>query len=51
MKNLVIVGAGGFGREVLAWARQAVEPWTVRGFLDDNPGALGSLCDRAPGFG
>lgn len=40
MKQLVIIGAGGFGREVLAWARQAAEPWSVRGFVDDNPRAL-----------
>ncbi len=40
MKKLIIVGAGGFGREVLAWARQAVEPWVVKGFLDDNLQAM-----------
>jgi sugar O-acyltransferase (sialic acid O-acetyltransferase NeuD family) len=40
MNSLVIIGAGGFGREVLAWARQAREPMAVRGFLDDNLGAL-----------
>ncbi|MFO1451555.1 MAG: NeuD/PglB/VioB family sugar acetyltransferase [Opitutaceae bacterium] len=39
-KQLVIVGAGGFGREVLAWARQDRQPWRVKGFLDDNPHAL-----------
>lgn len=40
MKKLVIIGAGGFGREVLAWARQAREPMVVKGFLDDNAAAL-----------
>lgn len=40
MKHLVIIGAGGFGREVLAWARQSTGDWSVRGFLDDNPRAL-----------
>lgn len=40
MKSLVIIGAGGFGREVLAWARQSRDRLPVRGFLDDNPGAL-----------
>ena len=40
MKQLVIIGAGGFGREVRAWARQADEPWSVRGFIDDNLRAL-----------
>ena len=38
--ELVILGAGGFGRELLAWARQSVEGWAVRGFLDDNLDAL-----------
>lgn len=35
MKNIIIVGAGGFGREVASWA--AAAGWRVRGFLDDNP--------------
>ena len=43
MKRLLIVGAGGFGREVLGWARD-VEPsqseWRVGGFLDANAAAL-----------
>lgn len=37
MKNLVIIGAGGCGREVLQWAKQinAVSPrWNIKGFLD-----------------
>lgn len=44
MKRLVIIGAGGFGREVLSWARQSAAhgtEWTVRGFIDDNPVAPG----------
>ena len=43
MKRLLIVGAGGFGREVLCWARD-VEPtqreWQIGGFLDSNAAAL-----------
>lgn len=42
-KSLLILGAGGFGREVWEWARAAglhSGGWLVRGFLDDNPGAL-----------
>ena len=35
MKQLVIMGAGGFGREIANWAVDA--GWRVRGFLDDNP--------------
>jgi sugar O-acyltransferase (sialic acid O-acetyltransferase NeuD family) len=38
------VGAGGFGREVLAWAQDIQADgnvdWTVGGFLDANPHAL-----------
>lgn len=44
MGRLLIVGAGGFGREVWAWAR-AVAPaegrWETIAFLDRNPDALG----------
>jgi sugar O-acyltransferase (sialic acid O-acetyltransferase NeuD family) len=43
MKNLFIVGAGGFGREVFAWIKQHPEfnkSWTLAGFLDDNLEAL-----------
>lgn len=48
-QRLLIIGAGGFGREVVNWAtawahaRGDVE---VAGFLDDNPRALdGAPCD------
>jgi sugar O-acyltransferase (sialic acid O-acetyltransferase NeuD family) len=43
LPKLVIVGAGGFGREMLAWARQSVQferEWTIKGFIDDNVDAL-----------
>ena len=44
MKQLVIIGAGGFGREVLEYARDVEEAgladWEIAGFLDDNAGAL-----------
>lgn len=43
MKRVLIVGAGGFGREILSWARH-VEPldskYKIGGFLDANPAAL-----------
>lgn len=42
--SLYIVGAGGFGREVLAYARDCARAGAdlrIAGFLDDNPGALG----------
>ena len=43
MKNLIIIGAGGFGREVLAIALDIQEqkkdtPWRVKGFITDIPG-------------
>jgi len=40
MNDLVIIGAGGLGREVLCWARESAGDWLVAGFLDDNPRAL-----------
>jgi sugar O-acyltransferase (sialic acid O-acetyltransferase NeuD family) len=51
MKNLVIIGAGGFGREMLAWARQAVAAWPVKGFLDDNLQALDGFQKDVPVLG
>ena len=43
-KRLIIVGAGGLGREVLTWARHVAEAtrpdWTIGGLLDVNPRAL-----------
>lgn len=43
MKRLLIIGAGGFGREVAEWALQCPSyrrEWEVAGFLDDRPDAL-----------
>lgn len=43
MKNLVIVGAGGCGREVLQWAKDINEvenKWNIKGFIDDDLDAL-----------
>jgi len=49
MKKLIIVGASGFGREVVQWVEDinAGSPeWNILGFLDDNPNALdGCHCD------
>ena len=39
IKKLIIVGAGGFGREVLSWIKKCSEyrkSWDVAGFLDDG---------------
>jgi len=42
MKDVYIVGAGGFGREVYGWLCDMSESpdWKFSGFLDDNPEAL-----------
>lgn len=49
MKDLLIVGAGGFGRELLQWSKEInkITPrWNIVGFLDDNLQALdGYDCD------
>lgn len=51
MKRIVIIGAGGFGREVLSWARQSAVAWPVKGFLDDNPQALARYKKDVPVLG
>ena len=43
MNNLIIIGAGGFGREMFGSAREALgygEKFRIKGFLDGNPAAL-----------
>lgn len=43
MKDLIIVGAGGFGREVLQWTKHCNESgakWNIKGFIDDNTQSL-----------
>lgn len=53
-QKLVIVGAGGFGREVLAWARQSAgygEEWEIKGFLDDRENPLAGRRVSAPWLG
>ena len=42
MVNVIIVGAGGFGREVYLWAKSTLstKKFTIKGFLDDDPGQL-----------
>lgn len=45
MIRLIIVGAGGFGREVYCWAQDVQNlqcEWRLWGFIDDNPDALNS---------
>ena len=49
MKNLLIIGARGWGREVFALAQFSVgyqKDFVIKGFLDDKPDAL----DGMPGY-
>lgn len=49
MKDLIIVGAGGFGREALYMAldiNKKSQRWRIKGFIDDNINALDGInCD------
>lgn len=49
MKELIIVGAGGFGREVLQWVKDSNRKnrrWVIKGFLSESPCDLdGYICD------
>lgn len=49
MKNLIIVGASGFGREVLQWVKHCNEAganWNIKGFIDLDLKALDDYeCD------
>ncbi|MDO4321562.1 MAG: acetyltransferase [Lachnospiraceae bacterium] len=43
MKKIIIVGAGGFGRELLQWIKdinKVAPTWEILGFIDDNTSAL-----------
>ena len=43
MKHLIIIGAGGLGRQIYAWAKECTgyeKEFNIIGFLDDNPKAL-----------
>ncbi len=43
MNKLIIIGAGKFGREVYAWAKQCSNygtDWDIKGFLDNRPDIL-----------
>jgi len=49
MKEIIIVGAGGFGRELLQWIKdinKIENRWIIKGFIDDNLSALDNCkCD------
>lgn len=51
MKNLLIIGARGFGREVYSLAKEAQgyhEEFVVKGFLDDKADALNGMGNYPP---
>ena len=51
MKELLIIGARGFGREVLALAKESEgfqDDFVVKGFLDDNAEVLDGYVDYPP---
>lgn len=54
MKDIVIVGAGGFGREV-AWLIEEIneksEEWNIVGFVDDDTSIQGTLINGYPVVG
>lgn len=49
MKKMIIIGAGGYGRELLQWIKEinGTKPtWQISGFIDDNLDALQDVeCD------
>ncbi len=54
VRQLLIVGAGGFGRETaeVVHAVNAQHPaWTLLGFLDDNPALAGKTIEGVPVLG
>ncbi len=54
MNRLIIIGAGGSGREVLEWALDSVSAnidWEIYGFLDDNLAALKGFNSQYPILG
>jgi sugar O-acyltransferase (sialic acid O-acetyltransferase NeuD family) len=54
VRELLLVGAGGFGRETAEVVRainQHSESWKLLGFLDDGPGLQGGEVDGLPVLG
>lgn len=54
MKDIYIVGAGGFGREVL-WLIQRINnanfEWNIKGFIDDNKSIQNTIINEYPVVG
>lgn len=53
MKDIVVIGAGGFGREVM-WLIEdinKVRQYNILGFIDDNPEIIGKIINNYPVLG
>lgn len=50
MKDIYIIGASGFGREV-AWLIEELEKWNVVGFIDDNESIHNTMINGIPVVG
>ncbi len=50
MKDIYIIGASGFGREV-AWLIEELDDWNIAGFIDDNEKVLGTNINGFPVVG
>lgn len=54
MKNLIIIGAGGMGRQVCMFAQSCEgfnKEYVIKGFLDDNPHAMDGFENYPPVLG
>jgi FlaA1/EpsC-like NDP-sugar epimerase len=54
MQQIVILGAGGFGREVLdvlIAQNRILKKWEVLGFIDENPAKWGQILNGYPVLG
>lgn len=49
-KEIYIIGASGFGREV-AWLIEELDEWKVKGFIDDNEAIIGTKINNIPVLG
>lgn len=50
-QDVILLGRGGFGREVAAWIKARALPYRVKGFLDDTqdgPEVLGPIRGHSP---
>jgi len=54
MKHLIIIGAGGMGRQVMSFAKSCVgygKEYDIKGFLDDDPNAMKGFPGYPPVLG